>query len=750
MAGQETGGGDGRRQLLSWLAWLALLAVLGGAGIVALDDGGPLAPPPAAVIAPAASVPPRPEPPEPAVPAAQRHLAVDSARPAATLPTLPAQCRLVYGASAPSVGNRFLDACTVVDDAGVCLAHLQAVTDPRPLAFALPIAARRVRFEAAGHRAAERDVPPLREGVLDFGTVVLEPDAGVRIRIERAPADWDGVAECRWQGSAIVLQPADFARDTVLPFPSGRDLELVVAGHGARTQQFAVALPRLRLRPGQIRDCIVDLQQLPHHRLRVVGPSPELLGQLSVAWEQSRPFAAGVVALAADGSAELWGLDPAQLSFRVDGVFQDGALQPIEPASHGELLLAPTARLLGLRVRGGDGTWLQLEPDIGHRGQPAKRLQPTTATAVEAEPQVCLAVAGTGRLRWPVPAIRWQQDLGTLELDAAVRGNLLEVTPVGPLPEQAHRFRLAVRGPDGATRVVSRFASAFRTSDLAPGSYSVCWQIGDQPGPVIDDALQIASGQRVALQVPWPAFAMWRGTVTNWRSIPVGDRFLCVRFGTWKSFADGAQPRIDDDGHFLLPLPDDSTGPDARVEFRTGTQGIDGRVVAVDVPGHRVMVEHPAVRFVELHIAPRLRGAWTLTLHQNDLRSPPWGMLRSTAPARVLALPGMQLHGTLDESDDDHPLGITTAFVALDGSQDEVTVAAPDGHWCTVRLQRDGVKISASLLDPQQRPCGCGAFADKPGSVRLWVPDGATGIEVRLEPGGSQRFEAAREEIAIR
>ncbi|HZN37782.1 MAG TPA: hypothetical protein VFD82_03210 [Planctomycetota bacterium] len=237
----------------------------------------------------------------------------------------------------------------------------------------------------------------------------------------------------------------------------------------------------------------------------------------------------------------------------------------------------------------------------------------------------------------------------------------------------------------------------------------------------------------------------------RWRAIPPGDRFLFVRFGTWKSFADGAQPRIDDAGHFALPLPADSPGPDARVEFRSGVQGLVGRVVAVDQPGHRVFVEHPAVRFVELRVEPRRPGRWMLHLYVDGQDGTPWQMLNHTLPSRALVPEGMSLHGALLEDDAGSPRlpTLTTAFVTLDGSQREVTIRG-SGHWCAIRLERQGTKAVALLLDPQRRPSGVRCHIEPSGACRLWVPDGASGIQVRLEPGGAQDFDAARDEITLR
>jgi hypothetical protein len=58
--------------------------------------------------------------------------------------------------------------------------------------------------------------------------------------------------------------------------------------------------------------------------------------------------------------------------------------------------------------------------------------------------------------------------------------------------------------------------------------------------------------------------------------------------------------------------------------------------------------------------------------------------------------------------------------------------------------------MSACLLGPDGKPCRA---QDGPGpeqSQRLWVPEGARGIQVTLEAGGVQNFAAEREEIVIR
>jgi hypothetical protein len=87
--------------------------------------------------------------------------------------------------------------------------------------------------------------------------------------------------------------------------------------------------------------------------------------------------------------------------------------------------------------------------------------------------------------------------------------------------------------------------------------------------------------------------------------------------------------------------------------------------------------------------------------------------------------------------------------VTIDGSLSEVTIAPAGGHWCTLRLERAGTSMSACLLGPTGKPSGALASGSEQ-SLRLWVPEGARGIQVTLEPGGLQDFAAEREEIVIR
>jgi hypothetical protein len=53
------------------------------------------------------------------------------------------------------------------------------------------------------------------------------------------------------------------------------------------------------------------------------------------------------------------------------------------------------------------------------------------------------------------------------------------------------------------------------------------------------------------------------------------------------------------------------------------------------------------------------------------------------------------------------------------------------------------------LARPDGKPGGAQAGAVPEQSGRLWVPEGARGIQVTLEPGGVQNFAAEREEIVI-
>lgn len=752
------------RQLVLLGLWIALLIVLLAMGVAGLGPGSPPPPsvPPSGAVSATVVAAPVGAADVAAVELQRRELPSERVA-APTGPTNAAQCRLrLQGGQQTWRQGRFLGDCAVAAADGQRIAALRGTADTRPLSFRLPVACARVRFLADGFVPIEREVPAMAEGVVDFGDVVLLPDAAVRVRVTGVSAKSGGkvaltVTGDSYQYSAsMVAEPCESG--VLLPAPSGRMLVVRAQGGDDAGLAFAARLPELTLAAGETRDCAVDVAALRATRIRVVGPSPELLSQLRVRWHSNDAVVfGGTFALDGDGRAVLRGVDPQQVGFGIDQVFEGGGLVPTDrvgaaatEALDAEYYLRPETRLVGLRVRAADGGWLPLASAPGDDRLHPRRLCVLPTAQLEAKPEVCVATADLGTLRWPLRAIVWHDELGTLDVATAVRGNSLVVTPTGDVPAESHRFRLLLQRPDGTVATLRRDRADFRTGDLVPGTYQLRWQIGDEPGPVIDASLAIAAGQRAALQVPWPTFAMWEGTVTNWRAIPVGDRFLCVRFGSWQRFYEGAQPPIDDAGHFRLPLPADSQGPADRVEFRRGTQGMSGRIVAVDVPGHRVMVEHPAVRFVELHVVPRGAGSWSLLLYAEGQDGLPWANLNQTVPSRVLVPDGMVLHGALSEAGPDGaPSEAVTAFATIDGSRPEMTVQAGGGHWCAVGLRRTGVKLQACLLDPRGRPGGDYFWLEQPGDGRIWVPDGATGLQVTLDPGGDQRFEPARTEIAI-
>jgi hypothetical protein len=593
-------------------------------------------------------------------------------------------------------------------------------------------------------------VPPLRDGVLDFGTVVLAPDAAVRVRLRNVPAGCQGRADCsvadadRFQSSKLQDVRA-FCDGVVVPAPSGRELRLTVRSVDCAGPYFCAAIAGISLQPGERRDCDVDIGALPVTTLRVVGPSPEILGQLVVHWfSAALQGEHGEVRLDEAGLAELRGVETERLSFKT---VSECSLLPVRKPAGPDLELAPESRLAGLRLRGADGAFVP----FALRGAGSKHalLNIVVANSLAAVETVTASADGIGTLRWPTSAIAWNGDVGILDVGTAARGADLIVTPSGEKPKQPPWLRLLLGYPDGKRKELRHSDGRFRAADLVPGNYTLRWQISDHPGPVIADPLVIHGGASTELVVPWPVFTTWQGIVTNWRAIPVQDRIDWVRFGNWKSFAEGAQLRVDDAGGFAMPLPEDSTGPGDVVEFRRGTAGFAGRVVAVDRPGHRVLVEHPPVRWIGLRIVPRFGGdRWMLLLREPGSNLP-WGPVNPKVPARVPLPPGGRLEGELCEWED-RKLHHTTCFVTIDGSLGEVTIAPAGGHWCTVRLERAGTSMRACLLGPDGKPCLAQVGAGPEQSQRLWVPEGARGIQVTLEAGGVQNFAAEREEIVIR
>lgn len=649
---------------------------------------------------------------------------------------------------------RFLGTCTVCDLDDRPLATLVGTTDPRPLAFRLPATVQCVRFMAAGHRTVERDTPAMTEGVLDFADVAMVPDAGLRIVLVGAGAGASGRANARVEGADFwrseSLPMGQLESGVRLPVPSGRPLSLSLQNGDAAALTFVARVPLQPLAAGEVRECAIDLTQLRASRIRVVGPSSRLLEGLVVAWSDAELH--GAVALDGEGTAVLRGPDPTPLHFAVDPQFEGGDLVRVggdtPAAGAATIALEPAAPLVGLQVRGEDAGFLPFVFGRSESRLQARRLRVLPREKLLGLSEVHVGVAGLGPLRRPRHAIVWDGDVGTLDVATATRGTALVVQPVGDLPPEAHRFCLLLQAADGATTTMRRAGKTFLLSDPPPGRYRLRWQIADQAAAVIDDALVIGDGERVERQVPWPAFALWQGTVVNWRALPPGDRFRCVRFGTWQRFHEGAQPPIDDAGRFLLPLPADSDGPGEVVEFRSGMQSLPGRVLGIDVAEHRVLVEHPPVRFVELKVAPRFSAKWMLSIDSGEALY--WAMLTPSVPSRVLVPEGMVLHGVLTESVEGRPGACTTAFVVLDGSQREVTVAAGSGHWCAVKLAREYTTLSACLLDPRGHPAGDSYRLGGPGEGRLWVPDTASGIRLELDPGGVQQLPASRVEIEVR
>ncbi|HLQ36854.1 MAG TPA: hypothetical protein VK348_03570, partial [Planctomycetota bacterium] len=272
---------------------LAAVAVVTCA-IVLASIFGTVSSAPAATVAAPAAAPPMPAPlletaPAPSVrrELATANVADAAAKPIAPIvgPALPVQVQFeVKPAGEQEVGE--FARGRIVDLIADGLLVARNNTD----AMRIPAASRRVAFQAVGYRPVERDVPPLQAGVADFGVVVFEPDAAVRVRLLHAPKVAGAQVLLRvtsryqqpYAQAACALTAA--AVEALLPAPSADELfvDAIVDRESTPALWIAADPVPLRLRTDETATVEIDLGGRARVVVQLRGPTPELWPGLQV------------------------------------------------------------------------------------------------------------------------------------------------------------------------------------------------------------------------------------------------------------------------------------------------------------------------------------------------------------------------------------------------------------------------------------------------------------------------------------
>jgi len=670
--------------------------------------------------------------------------------------TAPAQFRLVRRVSYSEQRGNYFGPCEVRDEGARLASWQQLKAQEHPLTFTLPVASTRVSFHSQGFKPIECDVPPMREGIHDFGTLVLEPDAAVRVQV-RVPAGWRGHIECELDLPAIEyffdskqVEAQAGGAEAVLPVPSGYEVSLSVEARDGVPFVFHSSPPRFQLASGETRLCEFDVGAMPAHTIRVVGPSAELLPNLTIMCSVEKNRIGGIVHPDAEGRAVLRGYEPSQLFYmlRCHGW---GMLHAREGAAGPDFEIEPDSPIAGVALRNEAGRRvpfvLGYEPDsdksLDYVGKDSGLLvQVFFATELQKATTWLAWSESLGALRWPAGAIVWHRDVGELDINTAQQRAGLVVVGAGEKPKETRKFAVELLDAKGQSAAVRQgVEDRYVFADIVPGEYSVRWRIGKEPGPQIADKIKLSPGVPKQLDASWPVTVLWHGEVTNWNAIPAADRLRLVWIGAGWAM-------VDDAGHFECPVLDGAEPPQ-QVRFSTRSGQRDGRVTSVDVAGHRVLVEHPTdLRWVNLRVVPRFGHDWRVVLYA-EKREDIWAMV-SPLLTRLLMPPTGVLRGWLAEEDAGKPLANITAWVAIDGSQPEVELKPGGGHWCDLRLERSNARMQTYLLSPEGQPSGSYERQERPGTQRIWIPDGTRSVQIELDPGGKQLLDATQNELVVR
>lgn len=760
----KVAGAGGRRR--QWLPLFAVGILLGGAAVVGLSpDAQVPAPRPARASTSSSTSPVAAS--AAAVDRVELTVEQDAAReeqaaPAPGGPTLVVKARFrVRPAGAEAEGDFFRGvAVAVAADGG------PATDADQEGRLRLSVAARRARFVAAGYRDIERDVPPPQAGCADFGDVVFEPDAAVRLRLSGAPATGTvrfalGRFPTAPYAQASVALTAG-AAEVVLPAPSEDDLTVVAAAEpaGADSPWFGVEPQQVRLRSGQT--ATVELRLCPGVPVTVAmhGLSALLLPHLdlSICREDGNGrFPLDVDSprcrLARDGKCRF--LVPAgrcELMLLVEGRHQalravDGSGLVQTLAAGATLDVEPIEPLVGVVVRERGKavpSGLSLRGPIGEpRQAPAlDDCHVMLAGQLAAAPRLWFWSAGFGSRSCAQDDLQREADVAFV--DAERGGGQARLTVLAEIPAEYYSALGVVAEPQGggdALRIGNNRPPF--TALLPSGALRLRWLCNGSPGAVIDENLTLAPGEHRELRATVPVLQPWTGRVADPAVLGRHGALMAVLVdGQWSlggACADGTLP-------FVLPETPRADMP-AELYLHMLKLRLPARITSIDFGGRTFVVEHGLTAADIAHVESRGLGSGERSVRLCSA-IPDTRFAGDLGPGpEVPMLPGSERSGCLLEKIDGRRQ-VTCWFTLHHGVQQ--LLIEPRGHWATVRLLPQGIRARVLVegfhgMDPLQ----VGELSH-PGERRIFVADGTTAVHVDLEPGRRQSFAPELEELVVR
>lgn len=723
-----TAGNEGQRVLALWVLWVALFLLLAAAGVAVVagigDDPGATEPTPALPLRTGAlnrlpdGTPPAERPPVPV-----RRVAMELLR------------KAPGGAAVPYLGP-----AAVTSLGGTMLTARAGVPVATSAGFVIEADQRRAVVRASGFHARTFAID-------DRVTVILEPDAAVRLRLQGLPPTGSElhceVAEDGVALAAETITVVGSVAEWVVPVASGRrvDLAIAIAGRGLSAQWRS---PPLQLRAGEVRGQIVDPGELPITVLQVRGPTAALLAGMTVALERDeRPWVRlGEAALDGNGVLALRGMTGDRLRAFVVGtepvpLLPVGTATPEFACGEAPVVVQPEQSLVALRLRHADADaafTLRVGPIQAMVPRPQQVLR---ADVLAAGPLgACeLWSAGTGGLLADLGDAIWAGDVGTLPAVLARRTGTVRIALDGPSPWWAAQLRLwVVEAATGRTHerpvTVTAGGGEVVFTHLQPGIHRLGWSILGQAGAHIVELLQVAAGEQTVTPA-WPEIDVWIGEIADWPARDAVRAAVAVEVGG-RDVGGGNRVWADAAGTFRLLRPRGQDGLPPLALTRDNTAAVPLQVDAIDPVARRLRVRAaPSVHWVRVHIHDGGIVEWHLA---DDSRCH-W---RSRGEDRVPVPAGGRLFGVLRTQEH----GVA-ALVAVDASVAAVDVA-PNG--LRVALGHAGTeRVRLSLLGPTgYLPIAVAEMAPMDRRV-LFVPEGVAALRVEHADGSVQELAIAAE-----
>jgi len=505
----------------------------------------------------------------------------------------------------------------------------------RPTTVSLPVDVTQIAITAPGYKRKVVPTPPTYKKGVRPTTVLLEPDALVRVRARNLPSGQAGRLAC---GGVLATGTDNQGRPTlrglVAPRPPSQDapggalvwefkipsgvpamFKVATTGRttGGRTGFLGLESPVVTLAPGEEREIVLDLLNLGTLEGRVTGVAPAAIeGQVLLVEivGDTRRVGASQVLLDANGRFRITGLASQHVGLRLRT--EEGKSPILQEVGSGRR-----------EWSGGDAGFVVVEPEV-----PVHGVVPAKSDTILDRPflvQTGNPPDSRSPLGQKIPLFTHEK-LQQAPLFFLVEGiGYFQRSLAGKVPDADGLYRVEVPAPGGSLAVLvenqpeqgayllvrpadgsgaytgNAEGNNWRFEGLAPGDYQLLISHGtkDDRGSYFDSSRVLAnvavrSKQETKITVRMPELLEISGQVTNW-----SDTKTSVVPG-WLRLHHGGQPhsaRIDGKGRFKFRVL--GTWEGAR-ELTFYGRSLLADIKTTDVtwlPGRKqLLVTFPAVR----------------------------------------------------------------------------------------------------------------------------------------------------------